>query len=239
MIASVGRRKPLVGLLGLWQTTIGKKVVMAVTGFILFGYVLLHMWGNLKIYYGQEAIDKYGVFLRAVGDPLFANEQLLWLVRVVLLVSVVLHIWAVVSLWQRDRAARPVGYRTRKDVQSNYAALTMRWGGIIILLFVIFHVLDLTTGQANPNFHHGSIYNNIVASFSRPPVALFYILAMLAVGLHLYHGLWSMFQTLGLNTRRSNRLWRNVAIAAAVLVVAGNISVPIAVLVGFLRPVGA
>jgi succinate dehydrogenase / fumarate reductase cytochrome b subunit len=239
MIASVGRRRPLVGLLGLWQTTIGKKVVMAVTGFILFGYVLLHMWGNLKIYYGREAINHYGVFLRAVGDPLFANEQLLWLVRAVLLVAVVLHIWAVVTLWQRDRAARPVGYRTRKDVQASYAALTMRWGGIVILLFVVFHVLDLTTGTANPAFHHGDIYNNIVASFSRWWVSLFYIVAMLALGLHLYHGLWSMFQTLGLNTRRSNRLWRNVAIAAAVVIVAGNISVPIAVLAGLLRPIPA
>src|SRR3712207_7719107 len=115
----------------------------------------------------------------------------------------------------------------------------MRWSGIIIVLFVIFHLLDLTTGQANPAFRHGDVYNNIVASFSRWYVALFYILAMLALGLHLYHGLWSMFQTLGLNTRRSSRLWRNVAIAFAVLIVACNISIPLAVLAGFLRPIPA
>jgi succinate dehydrogenase / fumarate reductase cytochrome b subunit len=243
MIASVGRRRPLVGLLGLWHTTIGKKVVMAISGFILFLYVLVHMWGNLKIYQGciephPCAINEYGVFLREVGNPLFANQQLLWLVRVILLVAVILHIWAAISLTQRDLAARPTGYKERHNVQANYASLTMRWGGVIILLFVIFHVLDLTTGTVNSAFVEGDIYNNVVSTFSRPIVSLFYILAMAALGMHLYHGLWSMFQTLGLNSRRSQQLWRNFAIIAAVILVAGDISIPIAVMAGLIQHVG-
>ena len=219
----------------LYQSSIGKKFIMAITGFILFGFVLVHMWGNLHIFQGREKINAYGVFLRVVGEPFFADEQVLWLVRIVLLLSVVLHVAAAYQLTRMDLAGRPVGYAMRKNVANGYAARTMRWGGVIIALFIVYHILHFTTGTLHPRFVHGDIYNNMVIGFSNPLVSAFYILAMIALGLHLYHGVWSMFQTLGLNNKRWNSLLRGFATIFAVLVVVGNVSVPVAVLAGFLR----
>lgn len=226
----------MVGALTLYQTTIGKKVVMAVTGLVLFGYVFIHMYGNLHIYEGRETINTYGVFLREVGYPLFAHGVLLWLARFVLLASVILHIWAAYQLTRADLEARPIAYQNKKHIAASYASRTMRWGGVIIALFVVYHVLHFTTGQAHPNFREHDIYHNVVTGFQNPVVSLVYILAMVALALHLYHGVWSMAQTLGWRNGVNNHLWRGFATVMAVVVAGGNISIPLAVLVGILRP---
>src|SRR5919206_194345 len=232
---SLARSRPVTGLTSLWRSTIGKKYVMAVTGLIWFGYLIAHLWGNLKIYAGPTFLNDYGGFLRTVGEPFFGFSQLLWLVRIVLIPAFVVHVWAAISLTARDRASRPKTYSMRKNLESTIASRTMIWGGLFILLFVIYHVLDFTFGTVNPSFEESNIYHNVVASFTVWPVALFYVLAMIAVGMHLWHGIWSMFQTLGLNTARSNRLIRNVATFFALLLTLGNISIPLAVLTGFVR----
>lgn len=231
--------RPAAGLLGLWHSTVGKKIVMAITGFILFGFVVMHLWGTLKVYQGPEYVNTYGVFLREVGSPVFGNEQLLWIIRVVLLGSVILHVMAAVQLTRRDRASRPVGYSTYKPQASSYAARTMFWGGIIVALFVVYHVLHFTTGTVHPDFRyeagHADIYHNMVSGFSVWYVSLFYIVSMAALGLHIYHGFWSMFQTVGLNSVRWNSFLRGAAVFFAAAIFLGNASVPVAVLAGILR----
>ena len=175
---------------------------MAVTGVVLVGFVIAHMVGNLKIFLGAEAIDSYAVFLRTMGEPLVPYETLLWMARLILLTSVVLHIVAAVQLTLMNWAARPRGYETKRRSPRSYAALTMRWSGVILALFVVYHLLHLTVGVVGfqpGEFHHLEVYNNVVAGFSVWYVSLFYIVAMAALCLHLDHGVWSMFQTLGLN----------------------------------------
>jgi len=233
--ASLARSRPITGLASLWTSTIGKKYVMAITGLIWFGYLIAHLWGNLKIFAGPVFLNDYGGFLRTVGEPFFGFSQLLWVARIILIPAFVVHIWAAISLAGRDNKARPKSYSMRRNLESTFASRTMIYGGIFILLFVIFHVLDLTFGTVNPGFEEGQIYRNVIASFSRPLVSLFYILAMIAVGLHLFHGVWSMFQTLGWNTTRTNRLIRNFATFAAVALTIGNISIPLAVLTGVVK----
>jgi len=225
----------MVGALTLYQTTIGKKIVMAVTGIILFAYVFVHMLGNLKIYTGPDYINSYGVFLREVGYPLFAHESILWLARLALLAAVGLHIWAAYSLTRIDLAGRPVHYENRKYLASSFAARTMRWGGLIIGLFIVYHVLHLTTGTVHGSYREGDIYNNLVSGFRNPIVSLIYIVAQVALALHLYHGIWSMSQTMGWRTRVNNSLWKGFATVSAVVIAAGNLSIPLAVLLGIVR----
>lgn len=217
------------------RSAVGKKAVMAATGIILFGFVLLHMIGNLKLYEGPDILNSYAGFLREVGSPALPTSGLLWILRLALIAAVLLHMWAAWQLVQIDRRARPVAYTRRDVVQANYASRTMRWGGVIILLFVVYHLLDLTFGPANPDFIEGDVYHNVVASFSRWWVSLFYIVANVALGFHLYHGLWSMFQSLGWNHPRFNS-WRNAfAHAFAWIITIGNVSFPLAVLAGIIR----
>jgi succinate dehydrogenase / fumarate reductase cytochrome b subunit len=220
-------------LLELYRSALGKKYAMAASGMVLMLYVLLHMIGNLKIYLGPEQLDKYAEFLRAFGAPAAPESGVLWIVRVVLLLSFVVHIHAAYALTVMNRRARPADYETKRDfVAANFAARTMRWTGIIVGLFVLFHLADLTWGAANPGFVQGEVYSNVVASFSRWPVALFYVVANVALGYHLYHGAWSFFQSLGWNKPRFNR-WRNwFAIGFAAVITLGNVSFPIAVLTG-------
>jgi len=170
-----------------------------------------------------------------VGEPFFGASQVLWLARIVLIPALIVHVVAAVQLTGKDRASRPRAYATRRNLESTVASRTMIWGGIFILLFLIYHVLDFTFGALNPSFEEGNIYHNVVASFRLWPVAVFYILAMLAVGLHLFHGIWSSFQTLGWNTVRLNRLIRNAATVFAVALTVGNISIPVAVLAGIVK----
>lgn len=222
-------------LLNFYRSAVGKKIVMAVTGLALFGFVVGHLVGNLKLYFGAEKLDAYGVWLRELGGAALPHETLLWIARIGLLIAVILHIDAAVRLTLMNRAARPDGYSFRNNVAASYASRTMRWGGVLILLFIIYHLLDLTFGTVNPGFEHGRIYRNVVASFSNPWVSLFYIVANLALGLHLYHGLWSMFQSLGLNNPRFNHWRQAFASAFAILITAGNLSFPISVMLGWVR----
>jgi succinate dehydrogenase / fumarate reductase cytochrome b subunit len=222
-------------VLSLYQTTIGRKVIMAVTGLVLVGFVVVHMLGNLHVYEGPDKFNAYGEFLREVGTPLIPHGGVLWLVRIVLLACVGLHLWAAYALTRLDLASRPIGYAQRRNIQASYAGRTMRWGGVVILLFILYHLLHLTTGTAHPHFRQGDVYANLVNGFNNPLVAAFYIAAMLALGLHLYHGVWSMFQTLGLNDRSRNRLFRGLATVTAVAVSIGYISIPLAVLTGIVR----
>jgi succinate dehydrogenase / fumarate reductase cytochrome b subunit len=225
-------------VLTLWSTSVGKKVVMAVTGVVLVGFVIVHMAGNLKIYFGEASFNAYATFLREMGAPLLMHEQALWTMRVILLAAVVLHLWAAVDLTQRSWAARPVGYRRKQDVASTYASRTMRWGGLIVLLFVVYHILHFTVGAvgfAPGQFQPTSVYQNVVAGFRVWYVSAFYVAAMLALGLHLWHGTWSMLQTLGVIDPRWERTVERVSAALAVVTVAGNVSVPLAVLTVLLR----
>src|SRR5436190_5420195 len=213
-----------------WSSTIGQKIVMAVTGVILFGFVLGHMVGNLQLYLGAQALNDYAVWLRE-----FAHGAALPAARISLIVAVVLHIWSATSLTLASRAARPTRYRMWEARESTYASRTMRWGGVIILLFVIYHLMHFTWGNAHPSFVPGDVYHNVIAGFSVPWVSAAYILAMLALGLHLKHGLWSMFQTLGVSHPRYERYARVFATVFAAVVVLGNVSFPIAVLAGWVR----
>lgn len=219
----------------LTKSAVGKKAVMAVTGIILFGFVFVHMLGNLKIFLGADHMAEYGDFLRNAGAPAIPPNGALWLARLVLLASAGLHIWAAWSLTRMARAARPSRYEAREKNHTTYASRTMRWGGVIILLFIVYHILDFTTGHVNPDFVHGRPYENLVASFSLWYVALFYIVANLALGLHLYHGVWSLFQSLGWSHPRFNP-WRSwFAHGFAWLITLGNISFPLAVMTGLVR----
>jgi len=211
-------------------STVGRKVVMAVTGVVLFGFVVVHMIGNLQIYLGPEPLDAYGRFLRS-----FLHGGGIWVARATLLSSVGLHIWAAWSLTRTSWAARPVAYRQVHRRESTYASRTMRWSGPILALFVVYHLLHLTIGSVHPHFEEGKVYANVVAGFQVWPVSLFYIVAMLALGLHMYHGVWSMTQTFGLAHPRYDALRRGFAAAVTGVVVAGNISIPLAVLTGIVR----
>jgi succinate dehydrogenase cytochrome b subunit len=211
-------------------STIGQKIVMAVTGVILFGFVVGHMAGNLQLYLGAEALNAYSVMLREI-----LHGAGLWIARAVLLASVGFHIWAATSLTMVDRGARPVGYREWQARESSYASRTMAWSGPLLLAFILYHLAHFTTGAAHPEFVAGSVYRNMVVGFQNPFASAFYILAMLALGLHMYHGFWSMLQTLGFTHPRWNRVRRPFAALLAFGVVAGNISIPVAVLTGVLH----
>ena len=215
--------------LPLFRTTVGKKAVMAVTGAILFGFVVVHMIGNLQIFLGAEAIHAYAVKLRAVPG-------LLWIARAVLLAAAVLHIGAAVMLVSRNTDARPVRYRHhRRDVATTYAARTMVWGGAILLLFIIYHVLHLTLGYG-PYYDPQAVYNNVVYGFLDWRISTFYIVAQLFLGLHLYHGGWAWFGSLGFASPRFARARRSFATLLAVVVVTGNVAIPLAVMAGVVQP---
>lgn len=218
----------------LYRTAVGKKYVMAITGMVWMGYVLAHMAGNLKIYLGAEDINHYGEWLRTLGEPFLPRTVLLWIMRSGLIAALLLHVHAAYSLtrmnWARDKK-----YESRRDfIAANFASRTMRWTGTIVLLFIIFHLADLTWGvdAVNPHYVRGDIYNNLTQSFERPAVAIFYILANLALGVHLLHGTWSLFQSLGLNHPRFNAWRRWFAYAFTIVVIGGNISFPLAVMTG-------
>ncbi|HEY3052621.1 MAG TPA: succinate dehydrogenase cytochrome b subunit [Thermoanaerobaculia bacterium] len=220
-----------------YRSAIGKKAVMAVTGVILFGWIFLHMVGNLKLYLGPVHMNEYAHWLRAIGTPAMPETTALWLVRLFLLVCVVLHIHAAYALTMMNRAARPVDYHDREYVAATYAARTMRWGGVIILLFIFYHLAHLTFGGhvAPMQFIKDDPYHNVVAGFQVWWVSAIYIVANLALGLHLYHGVWSMFNSVGLNHPKFNSWRRHFATTFAVLITAANVSFPIAVLMGIVR----
>src|ERR1700681_386337 len=224
----------------LYRSAVGKKAVMAVTGILLFGFVLAHLIGNLKLYEpglyeGKKYINAYGDFLRHVGEPALPAYGALWIVRVVLLAAVILHIWAAWQVSRLSQSARPHDYARKLKRHTSYASRTMRWGGVIILLFVIYHLLDFTAGKGNPSYIAGDVYHNVVASFSVWYISLFYIVAQVALGFHLYHGLWSLFQSLGWNSPRFNPWRSGFAHTFAWIITLGNISFPLAVLSGLIH----
>ncbi len=227
-----------VTVMTLWSSSIGKKAVMAITGFLLVGFAIGHMFGNLKIYQGEAKFNAYALWLREVGSPALGHEQFLWLARLILLTATVLHIVAAVQLTRMSYAARPLSYERWEAIQATYASRTMRWGGVIITLFVIYHLLHFTFGAvgfAPGQYKDLSVYRNVVIGFSVWYVSAFYIAAMVALGLHMYHGVWSMFQTLGVNTENASRVYRALATVSSAIVVLGNISIPPAVLVGLVK----
>ncbi len=218
-----------------WGSSVGRKAIIAVTGVVFLLYVTAHMIGNLKIFFGIEAFDAYSQHLREIGEAIFGYEGVLWIIRVVLLASVALHIAASFSLWRRARRARPVRYQHRQALEGSYAARTMRWGGVIIGLFVIWHILDLTTGTVNPLPGETSAYTKLVASFDRWYVSLFYILAVVALGFHIRHGLWSAIQTLGGNSALRQNALKGFALAVAAVITIGFAIVPLSVMFGLVR----
>lgn len=221
------------GLVQIYSTAVGKKWVMALTGIGLMGFVFAHMVGNLKMYQGRAAYDSYAETLRYLLYPIMPAYGVLWLFRIGLITMFALHIHSAYTLTRMNHRARPVKYQSGRDyIAVSFASRTMRWTGIIIGLYVVFHIADLTVGWANPDFVYGAAYDNLVASLERPAIAVVYILANLALGVHLYHGGWSMFQSLGLNNPRYNSARKAFAAGFAVIVAAVNISFPIAVLAG-------
>jgi succinate dehydrogenase cytochrome b subunit len=218
--------------LTLYQSSIGKKAIMALTGLIGIGFVIMHMIGNLKVFLGAQAFNDYANFLRTFGEPVLPYSTVLWIIRLVLLGAVVLHITAAYQLTRMDWAGRPVRYARKKDVQATFASRTMRWGGVILLLFIIYHIAHITLGIVHPDFQEGNAYHNFVAAFQVWWVTIFYVIAMLVLGLHIYHGFWSLFQTLGLNNRTYNQLLRGLALLIALVLVVGFLSGPLAVLFG-------
>lgn len=214
----------------LWSSTVGKKAVMAVTGVVLLLYVVAHMAANLKVFAGPASLDGYGRWLRGLGAGAVGYGGLVWVARVVLVAAVVLHMAAAIQLARRAHAARPERYRVRPRVQGSYAARTMRWGGVLIALFVVYHVLDITTGTVNPHGVPGEDYANVVASFQRWYVVLFYLLAIVALGFHLRHGAASALRSLG-----SARAVQPIAVGLAVVVTAGFAVVPLSVYFGLVN----
>jgi succinate dehydrogenase / fumarate reductase cytochrome b subunit len=220
--------------LEFYRSALGKKYVMAITGVIGMGYIFAHMIGNLKMYLGPESLDSYGEWLReGLLYPILPHHVMLWILRLVLIVALVFHLHAAWALTRMNAKARPVTYQSKRDyVAADFAARTMRWTGIIVLLFIAYHLADFTWGWLNPGFERGEVYRNVAASFSNPIVALFYIAANLALGVHLYHGAWSLFQSLGVNRPGFNPWRRAFAIAFTVITIGGNLSFPIAVQLG-------
>jgi succinate dehydrogenase / fumarate reductase cytochrome b subunit len=221
-------------LVTLYRSTLGKKAVMASTGILLCGFVLGHMLGNLKIYQGPEKFNAYAEGLRSLGAPFFGHGQLLWLVRLALLAAAALHVHSAWALTLVNRRARPADYERRDAIGASYAARTMRWGGVLLLLFVVYHLAHFTWGfaWAHPDFLPGDAYHNVVAGFRVWWVAGFYLAAQVALGLHLDHGIWSLFQSLGWSGPVANRWRRPLARGFALLVTLGNLSFPLAVLGG-------
>jgi succinate dehydrogenase / fumarate reductase cytochrome b subunit len=212
-----------------WQSSVGKKAVMAVTGLILVAYLITHVLANLLVFNGPERINRYAQLLHSSGAAL-------WGARLILLAALILHIIAATQLAIRSRAARPEPYAGGRDPQvSTFAARTIRWGGALILLFLIYHILHFTTGTAHPDFVELNPHHNVSTGFRNPLVAAVYLLAMLAVGLHLYHGVWSSGRSLGLSQPSPRPLHRRVALVLAVFVWLGFTAIVIAGFLGLIR----
>jgi succinate dehydrogenase / fumarate reductase cytochrome b subunit len=213
----------------LWHSTIGKKALMAASGLVMFAYLVVHMLGNLKAFVGPESLNGWARFLH--GLP-----ELLWTARVVLLVALLTHGLAGVQLYLRARTARPTGYADYRPGASSTASRTMIWSGLLILCFVVYHVLDLTVGVANPDFREGEVFHNVLATFGQVAGVVAYLLAMVGVAFHLWHGIYSSFQSLGLSNRHLTPTVQRAAAGIAVLLTVGFSSIPLAVAFGLINP---
>jgi succinate dehydrogenase / fumarate reductase, cytochrome b subunit len=230
------RRRPAPWPVAFYRSAVGKKWVMAITGILLMGFVFVHMLGNLKLYQGAHDINLYGESLRGLAYPLLPRTTPLWLFRIGLIVAFALHIHAAWSLTRMNKRANAGGYQSSRDWQAaNVASRSMRWTGIIIGLFVLWHLADFTWGFVNPDFVRGDVYRNAQASLTGVIPAIIYIVANIALGMHLFHGSWSMFQSLGLNNPRYNNARRAFAIGFAAIITLGNLSFPVGFLTGALE----
>ncbi|NNG19537.1 succinate dehydrogenase cytochrome b subunit [Naumannella sp. ID2617S] len=221
-----------------------RKFWMAVSGLVMIGYLLLHMYGNLKIFAGKVpgtdtyAFDEYAHHLRVIGEPILPYEGMLWIVRVVLLAAILVHMWSAFTLWSRDRKATGGAkrYANSRSIQRSYASYTMRWGGVVLLLFVIYHILNFTVVVIDTAPAATTPFVRVVQSFHNPLVLLSYAIAMIAVGLHVRHGFWSAFATLGANTSpKARATWNTVAILIALLLVVGFLSGPVAIALDWIK----
>jgi succinate dehydrogenase / fumarate reductase cytochrome b subunit len=219
----------------LWRTTIGKKAVMAVTGLIMLLFLIFHMLGNLKIFFGSPDFDHYAAWLRTIGEPALHYSWYLWIQRAVLLVAVVLHVTAAAQLSLRDRRARPVGYAHGQRPQATFATRTMRYGGVILALFIVWHLLDLSLGVVNPDFDANSPYHNVVKDFQVWWINLIYIVAVVLLGVHIKHGFWSATQTLGVNRPTRARAVQVIGSTLAVAITVGFVLVPVGVMIGLVK----
>ena len=212
------------------------KFVIAASSVLLVLYLVVHMLGNLQIFFGPENIDGYAVWIRTILAPLLGNEGFVWVIRIVLTLAVVGHIWAATLLALRAKRARPVKYAAGNKVKGNYTTRTMRWGGVIVLLFIVYHILDLTTGTLNPNGEHLAVWDNVHADFApdRWYVTIWYVVALLAIFFHLRHGLWSATQTFGWSSNRREPILKAIATAFSGLLVLGFLIVPISVTFGWI-----
>ncbi len=211
-----------------FKSTISQKVIVALTGLVLFGFIVGHLLGNLQIYLGKEGLNDYAEFLDQ-------SPKLVWGTRIILITSVILHIFYTISLTIQNRRSRPIAYEAYQPKSSTLASRTMIWGGITIFLYIIFHLLHLTTGHLHPHYIEEDVYANVVTGLSVWYVALFYIFANTALGLHLYHGLWSLFQTLGINHPKYNSARRTGATIFSFCIAGGYISIPVAILAGVVK----
>jgi succinate dehydrogenase / fumarate reductase cytochrome b subunit len=224
-------------LVRFWKSAVGKKWVMAVSGVILLFYVLAHMVGTLKVFLGPGEINRYAEWLRTLGEPAFPRTVVLWGMRSVLIAAFFFHIVAAYQLTRMNRRARPVKYQSPRDyAAANFASRTMRWTGVIIALFLVYHLLDQTWGPANNHFIRGNPYNNMYASFQRVPVAIVYMLANIALGIHIFHGAWAMFNSLGINNPRYNIWKRYFAGGFAAVITVGYVSMPLLIVTGAVNP---
>ncbi len=212
----------------LWGSTVGLKLIMAATGVLLSGFVLAHMAGNLQVFQGAESLDAYGRLLHK-------EPAILWTARASLIGAVGLHIWAYLVLTRKNAKARAQAVRAPKRRESTFASRSMRLTGPLLLAFIVFHILHLTTGTVHPDYHEGSVYANLVGGLKVVPVAVIYVLAMAMLALHLWHGVWSMTQTLGMDQARYRSPARRIATAFTIVVCAGFAAIPLAVLAGFIK----
>ena len=215
-------------------TSVAKKSIVAVTGLLGVGFVIAHMVGNLKAFFGPAEVNHYGEWLREIGEPAFPRSTILWAMRLGLIGAVVLHVTFTMQLWKQSRDARPVRYVKSGRVQASAASKTMRWGGLALVAFIVFHLADYTWGfeAAHPGFVRGDIYGNLVGGFDRPWAVALYLVATFALAMHLFHGIWSTTQTLGIKSRRSESTIRAIALLVAVVVFVGFSAVPVGVAAG-------
>ncbi len=232
------KRRPLPWPLRFYRSDIGKKYVMAVTGVVGLGFIVFHMLGNLHAFEGSDQLNHYAEGLREIGEPIAPRTFLVWIGRLGLLAALLLHVHASWALSRSNRRARgATGYETRSFLAANYASRTMRWTGVIILLFLLWHLADLTWGvnAVNPDFVRGEVYANLIASLERWPVFLIYLIAQGALALHVWHGAWSLFQSVGINNPRFNHWRRNFATVLASVVAIGYLTVPVGIMLGIIH----
>ena len=216
-------------------SSVFKKIVMAISGIIMVLFLIAHMIGNLHVFQGAKAFNSYSEWLRTVGEPALPYRTVLTIIEIVLTVSVIAHAWSAIALWRQAKRARPQSYVTKKSVAQTYASRTMRWGGVIVGLFIVYHLLDLTFGVANPAGADSTPYGRLVAGFSNPIPTIVYVIALVLLGMHLRHGIWSATQTLGQSNRRRERSVNAFAIVFSTLLIAGYLVIPAAVVFGLVH----